>query len=188
MLVMNTDAQSLPSVEISSLPKTTDEFIQMRDKVATSPQGGAAMFLVALLVYTENEQLGKEMLVIAVDQSRLSDDPKGYRGKGLGRSDMGLIESQVGKNSKKSYVVNSYVRGTNTDDFYKLPSKIAYDFSSNQYSGDAQKGPFKVFVKCTGADSPRPITLEKNDKGIWKAKEWSSVLVGVKTPKAKDDF
>jgi hypothetical protein len=59
----------------------------------------------------------------------------------------------------------------------------------NQYS-DIDANTVKVFVKCTGADSPRPITLVKNDKGIWKAKEFSSLLVGIKAPPSnvKDDL
>ena len=27
----------------------------------------------------------------------------------------------------------------------------------------------RVFVHSTGADSPRPVSLERNDKGFWKA-------------------
>jgi hypothetical protein len=188
ILSANLSAQTLPSVEIPALPKSVEEFIQMRDKIAQTPQGGAAMFIVALLVYTENENLGKQMLTIAVEMSKLSDDAKGYKGKSVMKSDMSLIASQVGPDSKKAFVVKSYFRDTKTENWYALPNKLILDFSSNNYSGDAAQGVFKVFVKCSGADSPRPITLSKNDKGLWKAKEWSSLLVGIKVPKPKDDF
>ena len=39
-----------------------------------------------------------------------------------------------------------------------------------------------VFARGYAAASPRPVTLKVNDKGIWKASEWSSLIVGVQPP------
>lgn len=45
----------------------------------------------------------------------------------------------------------------------------------------------KVFVETFGV-KPRPITMVRNNKGIWKAKECSSVFVAVQPPaKAQQD-
>jgi len=49
-------------------------------------------------------------------------------------------------------------------------------------SGNRETGQYKVSVTCSGAELPRPVTLKKNDKGLWKASEWSSLLVGVIPP------
>ncbi len=45
-------------------------------------------------------------------------------------------------------------------------------------------------MDCTGAATPRPVTLKRNDRGVWKAYEWSSLLVGVRPPvlKIEDDL
>ena len=40
----------------------------------------------------------------------------------------------------------------------------------------------KMFVWSTGADSPRPVHLVKNNRGVWKAKNWNSLSVGVRAP------
>ncbi len=49
-------------------------------------------------------------------------------------------------------------------------------------NGNRETGQYKVFVACSGAELPRPVTLKKNDQGLWKASEWSSLLVGVMPP------
>ena len=45
----------------------------------------------------------------------------------------------------------------------------------------------KVFVWSSGADSPRPLTLIKNNRGLWKATNWSSLTVGIRPPAAPLD-
>ncbi|WP_167882958.1 DUF6935 domain-containing protein [Leptospira barantonii] len=41
-------------------------------------------------------------------------------------------------------------------------------------------------IRLSGADTPRPVTLKKNAKGVWKAREFSSLLVGIKKPASKN--
>jgi hypothetical protein len=57
-----------------------------------------------------------------------------------------------------------------------------FTFSDNPHSGDPETGTFKVFITSSGASSPRPVTVKRNDKGIWKAYEWSTLIVGVEPP------
>ena len=64
---------------------------------------------------------------------------------------------------------------------------LAYkmEFSRNRYT-EQSNGAMRIFIKCNGAASPRPITLKQNDKGIWKVSEFSSLFVGVAKPASKD--
>jgi len=66
---------------------------------------------------------------------------------------------------------------------YSLPAPpYRLDFSANAYSGDPTAGLYKVFVACSGA-RPRPVTVARDrTDGLWKAYEWSSLLVGVRAP------
>ena len=43
----------LDPVQIDSLPQSIDEFATLRDQVATTPQGGAAMMIIALHLYVQ---------------------------------------------------------------------------------------------------------------------------------------
>lgn len=169
------------TVNIKSIPKSVDEFIALRDEIAKTPEGGASMFVIALLIFSQDEALGLQCLVLAADMNRLVTGNT-YKGYSLMKQDMDLIYSQLGK---QKYIPKTYFKGATPDNNYQIPSEnLVLEFSSNQYSGDKSKGTFKVFVFGTGADSPRPITTKMNDKGIWKAAEWSSVIVGVKQQKA----
>ncbi len=158
----------------------------MRDEVATAPEGGAVMMVVALMVYARDEQAGLQCLTVAVDQSRLMDGPKGYKGRQLASNNLQRIRLQI---HGKEYTPSSYVQGTSPQNGYQLPTPpYSFACSSNPYSGDASSGTYKVFIATSGAPTPRPVTVKVNDKGIWKASEWSSLIVGVKPPaEAKTD-
>lgn len=169
------------SVELPSLPRSTDEFLALRDQVAGSPRGGAAMFVAAMIIYTQDEQLGRECLTIAVDQGQLSDGGAGYKGKQLSNRSLQSIKSNLGS---KPYIARSYVEGATPDNGYALPQgPLTIRFQRE----DETDGQAKVFVYSSGADNPRPITLKVNDKGAWKAWEWSSLEVGVRPPVVAQD-
>ncbi len=176
--------KSLPIVSIDKIPQSVEEFITLRDKHANTPQGGAAVWVVAAIMYAQNSNVGRQCLIIASDKSLLSNSnsSKGYQGFDFGSSSDFLIKQLDSKN----YVPHSYIQGTSPENGYALPNapyKIAC--FTNPYSGNEQEGKLKVFVSCTGADSDRPISLVQNEKGVWKAKEFSSLVVGIKAPKQK---
>lgn len=175
------------SIEIGSIPASVEQFIALRDQVAKEPAGGAAMFCVAMLVYTKDEKLGQACLAIAVDQGRLAAGDHGHQGKQLAPRDLQQMQRQVGE---APHIARSYVEDTDPAAGYKLPPPpLKIELNGDEREVDADRT--KVFVYSTGADSARPITLRRNDKGFWKADEWSSLIVGVKAPpkdRPKDDF
>ncbi len=171
------------TVKVDKLPISTEEFVKLRNRIATTPQGGATMFIIAVKLYKENPDLGKQCLVIATDRSRLQTGST-YKNFQLFKPDMTSIERQI---NRYPYVVDSYFRGAAPENGYSSKTPYILNFSSNAYSGNVADGNFKVFVKCYGADSPRPIRLIKNNRGYWKAKEWSSIIMGIKKPVSNND-
>jgi hypothetical protein len=170
----------LSSVSIGQIPQSVEEFTALRDQLAETPQGGAAMMVVALLVYAEDEQLGQGCLAVAVEQGRLHEGRPGYGGWGLGARDLQLIGMQVGA---QGHIPRSYVRGASPENGYELPDPpYEVEFGPNPHSGDPASGDYKVFVKSSGASSARPVRVRRDERGLWKAREWSSLLVGVKAP------
>jgi hypothetical protein len=172
------------TVKVENLPTSVEEFIKLRDKHAVTPEGGATMFLVALKVYTLNKEIGKQCLVIAADRGSIREGNT-YKGFSLLNSDLQLIESQIGK---EAHIPNSYIVGASPAKAYKVMLPYYYQFTKDISSGDPKSGKVKLFVKCFGADGPRTITMIQNDKGIWKASQWSSILVGVQKPAVSDDL
>ena len=170
----------LDPVQIDSLPASIEEFAALRDQVATTPQGGAAMMVLALHLYAQADDLGQQCLAAAVHPERLDEGAGGYQGLQLRRSKIGLIKSQLGG---QPHIPRSYFQGTTPENGYQLPDPpLTLKFSDNPYSEDAGAGTFKVFVACSGADSDRPITVSKDGQGLWRAIEWSTLIVGVKEP------
>ncbi len=174
----------MKTITISSMPSTIEEFVTLRDQISTTPEGGASLFLLALKIFTENENLGKQCLVVTADRNALQegDDYKGFK---IRNSDMSLIKSQLSKNNK---IPNSYIQGATPENNYAVNPPFVYSFSTNKYSGNEAEGQIKLFVKSYGADSDRPITVKRNNRGIWKASNWSSVIVGIKKPQIDDDI
>lgn len=175
---------SAQTVKIKKIPNTIEEFVSMRNKIATSPEGGAAMFMLALKMYIDRPELGKKCFVAIVDRNLLREGNV-YKGYKLLNTDMSLIESQM-RNDK--LIPNSYIKGSSPGNHYAVKLPYVYEFSSNKYSGSIEDGDFKLFVACSGASSPRPIRMKKNNRGIWKTSNWSSVLVGIKKPPVDDDL
>lgn len=176
---------ALPEVVLDRLPRSVEEFLTLRDAVAGTPQGGAAMMVVALLLYATDEALGAPCLAVAVDRGRLQEGDGGYRGWELRPRDRQLIRSQAGG---RPHLLRSYVQGATPDSGYRLPDppyRIAC--GANPYSGDVEEGRFKVFLSSSGAASARPVTVRRNRRGIWKAEEWSSLLLGVQAPAAEEE-
>ncbi len=176
---------SAQTVKIKEVPKTIDDFVSLRNKIATTPEGGCAIFMLALKIYTDDPKFGKQCLVVAADRNSLREGNI-YKGHELLKADMDLIKRQIINKDRK--LPNSYIKGSSPENNYKVKLPYTFEFMSNPSSGDAATGTYKIFVKCSGADSPRPISLQKNNRGYWKATSWSSVLVGIKKPPVDDDI
>lgn len=98
---------------------------------------------------------------------------------------MRRIASQI---EAQPYLPRSYIGGATPDNLYKVAAPpYAITVSDSTYSGDPDSGTYKVFVSCSGAASPRPVTVTRNNRGTWKAREPSSIIVGVEAPATQRD-
>jgi len=178
-------AYSQETIKIDKVPKNIDEFVILRDNLAKTPEGGAAIFALALKIFVSNAELGEKCLIVSADRKSLKENMKGYKGFSLLDHELSLIKSQLGKNT---LIPNSYIKGSSPQNKYEVKLPFEYIMTSNSYSGDKSKGTFKVFIACSGADSPRPITMIRNNRGIWKATSWSSLVLGIKPIPVDDDL
>ncbi len=179
LLTLNVQAQT--KIKVDKIPTSVDDFLLLREKIGKTPEGGAVAFVVATMMYSQNPTLGRQAIIIQSDKNLLSPSESGYKGFDLSGSSSFLVKQL----DQKKHIPNSYVSGTSNADGYALKAApYTFEISMNNYS-KMEDGKIKVFVACTGADSPRPVTLKQNDKGTWKAFEYSSLFVGVKAPVVK---
>ena len=170
------------------LVSTVDEFIALRDSIAKTPSGGAVCLVHALLNYAipSNRTLGSQLLVLAVAEERLV---KGTTYKGYALNEdlagylSGALEAENGEEMLKT-ALSSLVVGTN--------SQMGYTFDTNKVSlaedvgaetgQDLKSGHYTVHLWSTGSDGPRRVDMSINKNGIWKAKDFGSLLGQVAAP------
>jgi hypothetical protein len=168
----------MQTISIPSIPASVEEFISIRNQIATSPEGGAAVFVLAMILFDRDEKLGVEALTVALDRSNLREDMNGYKGFSPGIN----LSYHIDRFSRNSYWGRAYIEGTSPENQYTLPPvPLQLSIGRNSYS-EQKNGDVKVFIKCSGADNPRPISMRVNDKGLWKAVECSSMFLGMRAP------
>lgn len=170
---------SIPKkITVDKLPSSVEEYILYRNEMAKTPSGGAVAFIVASYLYTKDPSWGKSCIIIQSDASQLQPtNGDGYKGYDLTASN----KMQLQQLDTKPYIVWSYIQGTTPENGYQHgapPFTISIEREETIEGGKQ----CKVFIWSTGADASRPIRLAKNEQGLWKAIEYSSLFVGVKQP------
>lgn len=176
-------AEDLAAVTVNKIPGSVEEFIALRDEIGKTRQGGATMMVLAMYTYTVNPELGEKFLTMSIHRSQLRKSGRGY--KGYSPRYMSSFQSRIA--GKDGYKVRCYFPGTSPENGYKIPDgPYKFQWIDNPYS-DRKKGFYKILLPCTGADNPRPMTLKANNRGIWKAYEFSSFTLGCRKPVVKVD-
>jgi hypothetical protein len=159
------------TVQVPSVPASLEELKALRDTLATTPQGGAAIFALALNMYSDRIADGAEYLGLVIDQSKIS-----------GREPSNMRDFKD-RNLLKPYIAHSMIQGTSPASAYKLPA-LPWSIRVTSISF-AKEDDVRVYIQTSGAPSPKPLQLKRNDKGIWKAVEWSSFQGNCVAPSEK---
>jgi hypothetical protein len=160
----------MTQIEIAKVPANRDEFLALQGRLASTPEGGAAVLVAALLSYVGGDAQAEAYVAAALD-------PAGLQSGALRVADRQRLQRQL---KGREGIIHSYVEGATTANGYQLPDPpYRLAFSRNPYSGEEASGRVKVFVACSGAATPRPLTLKRGADGLWRAAEWSSLLMGV---------
>lgn len=169
------------SVTIDEIPTSLDDFLSLRDEYATTPEGGAVIFILAMMLYVENEEIGLAAFTIALDRDQLSSG-NAYSNFQPGRSWYYFFDQLVGR----EYLPNVYVDGTDYSNGYQLnDNPYSFTFTDSQIISENN---VRVYVQTTSGNMPRPINLIRNNRGIWKVSEASSLFVGAsRTPQLNID-
>jgi hypothetical protein len=172
-------------ISVSKLPRTEKEFLTLRDKLAVTPEGGAAVFLVSMMVFSEDRKLGLQFFTIALSKDNLTAGSV-YKGFKPDNGVMYHIDRLA--DPKRKRTPYAYVSGTDMENGYQASPPFKFVINTNQYSRTGENR-IKVFVDCSASSYPRPITMQKNDKNLWKALEISSMSLDVPMPdETKDDL
>lgn len=166
-----------PEVVIPSAPLSIAEFESLQTNLAKTPEGAASLMVIAIHLYGKDQTLGNQTLIssILIKNRQKSNKPTAYKGEDLGNRDRYL----VGQLDKYKMLANAYFKGSEPSNGYSPSIPLTVETFTNPYSGEESSGRIKLFVATRGAASFRPITVEKDSDGLWRAKEFSSLCVGM---------
>lgn len=164
--------RSAKSVTLPSLPSTLAE-LQAMPAAGLTDEYAVTALTVAVLCNYEHD---------SAETFRMMDFLRGPRP--LNGVDQQFIRDRL---KGRSYIVRSYLKGATPDNNYTPATPYAVEISENSNSR-AEQGYVKLFVRSSGADSPRPVTLrQKPSTGQWFV--WQmSLLTDVRQPKENDPW
>ena len=186
-----------------TLPKSVEEFVALRDELMSNPDertkayAGASLFIYALLTQTFDRELGDKFLVITLSRDNLakwqrkpwSGSEVDYKGYTWDRAS----SFHVTRILERPYIPKSHIKGTLATERYETdltqPLTLTYR-KQNKFNQAPESGKYKVFSCTSGTATCRPLTLIRNNRGIWKVEEFStfSVDMAVGAPEEVKNF
>lgn len=149
-------------ITLGSLPQSAAE-VGPKD----NPYEVAAETVAAFIRYTEDKNEGEAML-----NKLKGPEPLNPYGKQF------LRDRLVGK----EYVARSYIMGTSPQNKYTMEPPYKVEVIAGPYSFN-EANYAKLFLKSSGADSMRPITLRKKPStGEWFLWTYEGVLADIRQP------
>jgi len=172
-------AQAESVIELGLLPPTLQDFLHLQEGAVT-PERGLALFVLAMLVHEDMPSVAEEMVIAATTDNNLVIKSDGTKVL------LPYMRDHLGRLAKDPAIARSYVEGATPQNGYTIPSGAGYKFhfSRNRLS-EVSKTEVRVFIKTSGAGTPRPVFLSKQKNGIWKVEEMGSLFVGIYLPSTK---
>lgn len=156
----------------TALPESVDEMKALPEASLDTPFKTAALTVLALCAYAADRDIGTQML-------NFLRGPRPMNG-----ADISFLNDRF--RDGKTYIPFSYFQGSSPENDY-TPSQPFTITVKSDHTSDAESGYAKLFIPCSGADSPRPIKLRMKGDGTWCL--WEQYLMtGIKQPKSSDPW
>lgn len=152
----------------AKLPADMQEFSKMYETEATTPEGAAKLWLSAAFLYSDasTRGLGRNMLI-----EMMKGLPKDFERNSA-------HAAMVDRLKNEPQTQRSFCAGSSPENGYAADvqnCEITVTGSKEGYDGQT----WQVFLKSSGADSPRQITLIKDGK-YWKVWQAAGLYMGIK--------
>jgi len=160
------------TISFERIPSTLDELKALPEASLKEPEFGAALFVAAMMNYKDDPAAAISMLEFLKGPAGVSEYEKQF------------IKDRLCDG--KEYVVRSYFAGTSPENNY-TPS-VPFEITPEKDSASEQDGRIRVFMRSSGADSPRMIKMRlKASTGEWFIEE-EMILSDIRIPKEMDPW
>lgn len=176
-----TESLSTSTIVFNRLPHSLAKFLELRNQVAHTPQGAAAMMVVAMNIYRQYPVEGMKCLTANCTSPLIvpaTNNAGAYEGYVMGNT------SELQRKLKDyPHLPNVYFKGASpankyTPDGPPFTMELATNLYSYQSSTDGSIR-IKLFVSTLGSDSPRPIVVRKIGN-LYMVTEYSSLYLAPK--------
>jgi hypothetical protein len=154
------------------LPKSVADLQARIPLEAKTPEGGLKLWFDCVFVYLGGDKTLGTALITEMTKDKDWQATMGYFVDAL---------------NSKPYIFRSYCKGATPDNQYSMdPTKYELDIrgTNTKPFEDYPEGKVVLIrLGSSGADSVRPVFMEANGRGEYKAREFSSICVGVRPPK-----
>ena len=159
------------TITFEKLPDNLEELKAMPQASLDQPEYGAALFVAVMMHYMVNKEETFEMLDFLNGPYEVTPFQKQFLADRMADGD---------------YVVRSFFNGTSPDNDY-TPS-MPYTIETEKGFDHEIDGRMRIFLKSSGADSKRYITMRhKPSTNQWFVEE-QLILSMIRKPKSQDEW
>ena len=159
-----------------ALPTSLDDFraVQVANN---SPEGIAALVVLAMLTFERDAALGRAFLAQCLIPARIASDASAP-GSLKPNTD---TEFYIDQFTRDPNIARSYILGASPQNGYTLPETLSIALSRNHLS-KVSPTEIRVFVSTSGQPRPRPVYTVQGSDGQWRVDDFTSLSVGVYKP------
>ncbi len=144
------------SVDLGTIPATFEEFEAKYNELATTPEGAIAMFLAAMDIYAQNEELGKYCFGVCFH-------PENRNGELPNKYFLSFMRSRFHYGDGQPWIARSYFEGAKPENGYTPKSPLTLKMKSRvddkDYLTSMDADIEKRWLKSSGADSERAVQV-----------------------------
>ena len=167
LLVLVSLFSALPAQ--AALPKDYQEFKARYQQMGTTPEGAVKMYFDAVFCYMDTSKRDEaiKMLRYALHANANWERSPNYS----------TFVSRM-KNTGDQHIFRSFAKGTSPANSYSMsPDNYELEITGKRQESDYMQ----VYVRSTGADSPRPLWVQQFD-GLWYTTNNAGSYSGVRPP------
>ena len=152
----------------------------------SDPEATVRLLVEGMVTLEQDEALGAQLMALVISKKNLQPDPDALSGQRFRPADGTLSRLLADPNISRALAGGTHQQGYQDFDPAALRVELDRGYSSGAQGVDYPRpGEAKLFLRCGGADTPRPVTLAKNSSGTWKVVNLSSLTSGVRRPAAE---
>eukprot|EP01079_Euglenida_sp_SAG-EU17-18_P009252 gene9252-1662_t len=160
------------------IPATEGEFQDILEDTASTPEGGLASFMLAVLTYAYHPEVGEAALVHAIHESQLkSVGDEQEEAFELKKTDAAHFSAQFQQQPMRFNPPCSFFTGCYGQE---LPgNEISVNISRTGLHSKEKCGDdlCKLYIQSVATQDFKPVTMAKSDgpMGLWKVQDWQAV-------------